>query len=113
MRKWHRWISLFSFFFMFFIALTGLLLQLDLYISGHAPPGSPPGSDTAPLIAGYNSLHNVLQDIHAGYFMGTTGRILSILLASGLLVLSVTGIVMYVQMFKMRKKVNRHGWIWK
>ena len=113
MRKWHRWISLFSFFFMFFIALTGLLLQLDLYISGHAPPGSPPGSDTPPLIEGYEGLHGILQDIHAGYVFGTAGRILSILLACGLLVLSVTGIVMYVRMYKMRKKGNRHGWLWK
>jgi cell division protein FtsL len=45
--------------------------------------------------------------------MGTTGRMISILMATGLLVLSVTGIVMYLQMYRMRKKVNRHGWIWK
>lgn len=113
MRKWHRWISLFTSIIMFFIAGTGLLLQLDLYLSGHAPPGSPPGSDTPPLIDGYTGLHNTLQNIHAGYFMGTGGRILSILMAVGLLVLSITGIVMYLQMYKMRKKVNRHGWIWK
>lgn len=96
-----------------FIALTGLLLQLDLYISGHAPPGSPPGSDRPPLIEGYKGLHNTLQDIHAGYVMGTTGRIISILMALGLLTLSITGIVMYVQMHGMRKKINRHGVFWK
>lgn len=113
MRKWHRWISLVTSIIMFFIAGTGLLLQLDLYASGHAPPGSAPGSDTAPWIAGYKGLHNTLQDIHAGYFMGTTGRVLSILMATGLLVLSITGIVMYFQMISMRKRINRHGFFWK
>ncbi|MFT3905596.1 MAG: hypothetical protein QM718_04755 [Steroidobacteraceae bacterium] len=113
MRKWHRWISLVTSVVMGFIAFTGLLLQLDLWVSGHAPPGSAPGSDRAPLIEGYRGLHNTFQDWHAGYFLGTTGRVISVLMALGLLTLSITGIVMYVQMYGARKRIKRHGLFWK
>lgn len=129
MRKWHRWISLLTSIIMGFIALTGLLLQLDLYASGTAPPAKrPPAvvagaapSASAPRpatsnkawIPGFESQHYLLQDLHAGYFMGHFGRAFSMLMALGLLTLSITGIVMYVQLYKSRKRLNRHGLFWK
>jgi hypothetical protein len=152
MRKWHRWVSLLSSVIMGFIAVTGLLLQLDWYFVGRTPPtglGGEPGgprpgevvsaSGGVPLVIaaeplppgpggpagpggegparggwinGYKSLHNVLQNLHAGYFLGTFGRWLSIAIATGLLTLSITGIVMYVQLYGARKKLGRSGLFW-
>jgi uncharacterized iron-regulated membrane protein len=38
-RRWHRWASIPAGFLLFFVALTGVLLQLDLIRVGHQPPG--------------------------------------------------------------------------
>jgi hypothetical protein len=115
-----------------FIAVTGLLLQLDWYFGGRTPPsglGGEPGGPPPPgipgpggpgaegvtgsgWIDGYESLHNLLQNLHAGYFMGTFGRWLSMAMATGLLALSITGIVMYVQLYGARKRLGRSGFFW-
>ena len=57
--------------------------------------------------------HFILQDIHAGYFLGTFGRILSCLLSIGLFMLSYTGLMVYIDLFKRRKKIGRKGFFWK
>jgi hypothetical protein len=74
------------------------------------PPGEGPGNDG--WIKGYSPQHGWLQNLHAGYFMGTFGRWLSIAMASGLLVLSVSGIVMYVQMHGARSRIGRKSLFW-
>lgn len=57
--------------------------------------------------------HYILQDIHAGYFLGTFGRILSCLLAISLFIISYTGLQIYIDLFKRRKKIGRKGLFWK
>ena len=51
LRRWHRWIALPSALFILFIAVTGVLLHLDMIRLGHAPPGSepPPKVASAPM----------------------------------------------------------------
>ncbi len=57
--------------------------------------------------------HLILQDIHAGYFLGQFGRILSCLLAICLFMLSYTGLRVYIDMFKRRRKMGRKSLFWK
>jgi uncharacterized iron-regulated membrane protein len=56
--------------------------------------------------------HYVLQDLHAGYFLGMPGRILSTLLGLSLLVLSVTGIKLYIDLLRRRRQSGRKGLFW-
>lgn len=58
-------------------------------------------------------LHGILQDIHAGYFAGLPGRILSCLMAIALLVFSITGLVMYTDMYRRRRKLGKRGVFWR
>ena len=95
----------------------GAPLAVAAAVAPPAPGGGPgaPGGEggaTQGWIKGYKSLHNVLQNLHAGYFMGTFGRWLSIAMATGLFALSITGIVMYVQLYGARKKLGRSGLFW-
>lgn len=175
MRRWHRWAAIPAGLLLFFVALTGVLLHLDMIRVGQHPPGHDPNPpkavvamptdrdlalmigrlaaaarkepgfkpqsltiDLTPpqpvLVASAGQgpegkqirfdavsgqrinlpppladFHYVLQDIHAGYFLGWTGRILSILVGLALIVLSVTGIEMW---WTMRKR-GQKGIYWK
>jgi len=175
MRRWHRWAATPAGLFLFFIALTGVLLHLDMIRLGESPPGSgpqeapqiqavpsdeelaamiariagaarsqnaiqvstlqislsgpritltagaggPPGSPQIRLDAASGrpivgppppvNFHYFLQDIHAGYSFGWTGRIVSILAGLALMVLSATGLHMWWTMRRRGKK----GFYWK
>lgn len=50
--------------------------------------------------------HFFLQDIHAGYRFGWIGRLVSILCGISLLVLAVTGLQIWYDVFRRRKKRN-------
>lgn len=187
MRKIHRWFGFASALFMLFIGITGLVLQVELWIAGKAPPGRtigdppvynqlPPSNDTAigllsegmdtireefpnaevgrvtvdlksgrVSFTGYNmddqratnvngktgqylapkptpdfgleyiwtrDWHYIMQDLHAGYYFGLIGRIISCLLAISLITLSITGLQVYLDMYKRRKKQGRKGLFW-
>lgn len=175
MRKWHRWAAIPAGIFMFIIALTGVLLHLDMIRVGHSPPGHedqapppvqpmPAAGEIGPIMARANAViaahpeipvtqvtlnlkgpavtveagaggplgspmlkidaasgklipqppvepdfHNVLQDVHAGYIAGWTGRIISILRGISLIVLSITGLEMW---WTMRKRGKKKGLWW-
>lgn len=170
MRRWHRWLALPAGVFLFLIALTGVLLHLDMMRLGQHPPGHEPSrpvpaqpmpsdaelarmiariadaarhqpglgarnlqvdlsGDRITLVAGTGGppgspqikldaktgrvvidplrpadFHYILQDLHAGYFFGWTGRILSVLCGLSLIVLSVTGLQMWWDMRRRRRK---------
>jgi uncharacterized iron-regulated membrane protein len=56
--------------------------------------------------------HFILQDLHAGYFMGQTGRVISALLGLSLTFFSLSGLWMYYDMFRRRAKQNRKNLFW-
>lgn len=58
-------------------------------------------------------VHAVLQNIHAGYFLGYFGQFLSIILSVGLLILSVTGFQVYWKLLRARRKIGRSNIFWK
>jgi uncharacterized iron-regulated membrane protein len=57
--------------------------------------------------------HNLLQNLHAGYQFGLAGRLISVALGLSLLVLSVTGFTVYLDMFKRRQKAGKKAVFWR
>ncbi|MBB3925657.1 putative iron-regulated membrane protein [Sphingobium jiangsuense] len=176
LRRWHRWAAIPAGLLLFFVALTGVLLHLDMIRLGQQPPGHgtpvrqaaqplPSNAELAAMVArvadaaradpalevrtiqidltgpritvgagaggapgGARLLldartgeritppappadyHYVLQDLHAGYFLGWTGRILSILCGIALAILSVTGVQLW---WDMRRRGRKKGLYWK
>lgn len=99
--------------------VTQLLINLSgpkitLVAGAGGPPGSPqlqidaatgqPIASPAPPA----DFHYVLQDLHAGYFAGWSGRILSVLCGLALMILAVTGLQLW---WTMRKRGNK-GLYW-
>jgi uncharacterized iron-regulated membrane protein len=56
--------------------------------------------------------HYVLQDIHAAYFLGWTGRIISTLIGLSLCALGFSGLKLFLEMLSRRKKAGQQGWFW-
>lgn len=176
MRRWHRWVALPAGLFLLFIAVTGVLLHLDMIRLGQKPPGhdeagpaatapipsdaelavmiarlavaarnetsikvrvlqvdlsgrdvvltagagGPPGSPQIKLDATTGrrivepppptDFHFILQDLHAGYFFGWTGRIISVLCGMALIVLAISGLQIWWDLRRRRKK---GGFFWK
>jgi uncharacterized iron-regulated membrane protein len=80
-------------------------LKIDL-ASGAVSPAVPPPGET-------RGWHYILQDLHAGYFAGPFGRVLSTLAGFGLLFLSFTGFMVYWNLFRRRWKTGRKGLFWR
>ena len=74
MRRWHRWFGLAAALLLGFVALTGVALQADLWLTGHPPPGAdeavpPHGTplpDDAALSAMIARAADALRARHAG-----------------------------------------------
>jgi len=129
MRKWHRWLSLFFGFFMLWIAMTGVLSQVAEFLptgaSGAAPQASaaPPPSFSCPegwrctpprAEGGSRALVGTLHHLHSGESFGPAGTAISILSGLALVFFSLSGIWLYVQMWRFRKDRSlAPGWFWK
>ena len=102
------------------VAVTSLQINL----AGQRPTlvagaGGPPGGGQVKLDADTGDriidpptpadYHYILQDLHAGYYFGWTGRILSILCGLSLVVLCFTGLQIW---WDMRRR-GRKGLYWK
>ena len=179
-RAFHRWAGTFAALFLAFLALTGVALQLDLWIGGRPPPGSEERAPAPPpialpddatlsamlttatramrerhpqaqarsiqldlgakpraiviggvgpeaprvtidLLTGRDvpqpkrsaNFHNLLQDLHAGYRFGLVGRLISVAVGVALLVLSITGLTVYLDMFRRRRKAGKREVFWR
>jgi len=136
MRKWHRWISLFMGFFMLWMSATGLIIHFnDLTGEQKGPPPvatAAPAADGAianaakPFVCppdymcrpkgkgGKMSFAGFIKHLHSGEAIGPAGTVLSILSGLALLFFSVSGIWMYVQMWRFRADRGlTPRWLWK
>lgn len=135
MRKWHRWLVIFTGVFMVWIAATGLVGQVMTLAAGEHHEGPPPAAAGAPPQSGMNvvkpggddhdgppregrhrgkpDLYHFIIDLHSGNILGPFGKVISALMGAALLFFSVSGIWMYIDMFRKRKLIGRTGLFWK
>lgn len=125
MRKWHRWLSVLFGVFLVWIAVTGVLSQVGTLVNrgGFERPEQAPqaGSQQAALPPGVPAdfkcpevmtcrpkpkpaAWNVglLHHLHSGESFGPAGTIVSILSGLALVFFSISGLWMYVRMFRAR-----------
>nr|WP_227711274.1 PepSY-associated TM helix domain-containing protein [Novosphingobium ovatum] len=131
MRKWHRWLSLFFGVFMLWMAVTGVLSQIVPLTQsrGEGPPaaGAAPASMSKlqpdfvcpadvmcrPKQKGTNIV-GLLHHLHSGETFGPVGVVISTLTGFALIFFSVSGIWLYVQMWRFRKDRGlAPKWLWK
>lgn len=125
MRKWHRWLAVFFGVFLLFIAATGVMSQFaDLKAEGEKPAAAAvpagfvcpetmtcrakPAKDSARAWVGY------LHHLHSGEEFGPAGTVISILSGLALMFFSLSGLWLYVQMWRNRRERSlKPGWFWK
>ena len=129
MRKWHRWLSLFFGIFMVWIAATGVLSQAAALWPA-AEPSAAVGAQTAPPEGfacpdgwrcmpprpdtGFKSLTGLFHHLHSGESFGPLGTAISVLSGLALIFFSVTGLWLYIQMWRHRNdRQLKPGWFWK
>jgi hypothetical protein len=57
--------------------------------------------------------HETVKRMHRGDYFGLTGRWVDLLTGVAILFLTVSGIVMYLQLYRVRGKIGRRGVFWK
>lgn len=129
MRKWHRWLSVFFGLFILWIAVTGVLSQVAVLWPGGAsdaaaraaampPPGfeCPEGWRCMPprSTGGMRSLVGLFHHLHSGETFGPIGTAISVLSGLVLIFFSISGIWLYVRMWRNRKSRSLSPrWFWK
>ncbi len=121
MRKWHRWLAVFFGFFMLWIAVTGVLSHVVPLVAPSAPPPQVPEGfvcpetmNCRPKPPGGVSIVGLLHHLHSGESFGPIGVAISIASGLALIFFSVSGIWLYVQMWRNRKDRGLlPRWFWK
>lgn len=129
MRKWHRWLSVFFGVFMLWIAATGVLSHIGEWVNHAANEGA--AANPAVVPAGFVCPETMtcrpkpqpgawnlglLHHLHSGESFGEAGEIVSFLSGLTLIFFSISGLWMYIQMFRARgRRVRQTGgkWFWK
>jgi uncharacterized iron-regulated membrane protein len=131
MRKWHRWLSLFFAVVLIWVTVTGVLHYLAVWWPApeptpaalaalEPPPGfvcpegwrcNPPRPEGANLLAQNLGL---IHHLHSGDEGGLWGQIIVMLSGLALLFFCISGLWMYVQMWRNRKDRGLNGdLLWK
>lgn len=128
MRDVHRWISVVVGLFMLAIACSGLALQVEASVKGGWTIGPPkPHAGATPAAGGLpatvapavpassppGDLHLFLLQLHRGDLFGPVGTWISILCGVALVILSVTGLWVYIDLLRRRLKGDRRGLFWR
>jgi hypothetical protein len=132
MRRYHRWLAVLFAALLVWISVTGLLSHaFDLYRDAQPAPvaATPPGfvcpetMSCRPKFAPGSASEWVgyFHHIHAGAEYGPIGRTLGILSGFALLFFALSGLTMYIQMFRERtakpptgkSKAKGGKWFWR
>jgi uncharacterized iron-regulated membrane protein len=128
LRKWHRWLSIVFAAFLVWIAVTGLLGHLAAWSGEAASAGvaeaAPPAGFTCPEgwrcmpprpeRTGLAGLTGFFHHIHSGTEFGKAGEAISFLSGLALLFFAVSGIWMYVRMWRERaRRGAKDRWFWR
>jgi uncharacterized iron-regulated membrane protein len=129
MRKWHRWLSLFFFPFLLWTAVTGLVIQYN-HVFGRDERKAPSAAELAATHPGFvcpadltckprltketMPVEMLIKHLHAGQPFGPIGTLLSVLSALALAFFSLSGLWLYVRMWRYRAgRGQKPGWFWK
>jgi uncharacterized iron-regulated membrane protein len=128
MRKWHRWTSLFFGIFLLWISVTGVLSQIvpltqprPVEGKGAALSRVQPGFVCPPDVTcrakppkGATNIVSLLHHLHSGESLGPLGVLISTLSGCALIFFSISGMWLYVQMWRFRKARDlAPRWLWK
>ncbi|CDO35516.1 MULTISPECIES: PepSY domain-containing protein [Novosphingobium] len=130
MRKWHRWLSVFFGVFMLWIAVTGVLSQVAVLWPSGASDAAAQAAATPPVgfecpegwrcmpprgdAGGIRSLTGLFHHLHSGESFGPIGTLISVLSGLTLIFFSISGLWLYVQMWRNRKSRSLNPrWFWK
>lgn len=124
MRKWHRWLSVLFGLFILFIATTGVLSQVGVLVNNggfesEASEQAARAREAAATPAGFTCPETLtcrprrtprpgdwnvgfLHHIHSGEEFGPAGVIVSILSGLALVFFAISGLYLYIQMFRGR-----------
>jgi uncharacterized iron-regulated membrane protein len=131
MRRYHRWLGIVFGLFLLWISATGVLSQIGEYVNHNAnasaaPVAAPPGfvcpesmtcrpkAQPGPWNLG------LLHHLHSGESLGPVGQLISTLSGLSLFFFALSGLWMYLQMWRGRmvrveagKRVRGGKWFWK
>ncbi len=106
LRRWHRTVALILAVFIFTIGLTGAALQAIIAIYGEAGPGG------VNLPASIAPIRRLLFQIHTGFIAGMPGVYYGLIMGLGLLFFSLSGIWMYLNLWRTRAQLGRKNLFW-
>lgn len=113
LRRFHRWLALLLFVFLGFIGLTGAILQAIMVGWGEAKGWAPPGHHAFGALPSYIApIRQYAYFLHTGGIAGFAGNFYSILCALGLLYFTVSGFMMYYNLYVSRRILGRNGLFW-
>ena len=122
MRKWHRWLVVFFGVFLVWIAVTGVLSHVvPWFLPRPQPaPGAIPAGFVCPETmtcrpkAAGTSIVGTLHHLHSGESFGPLGVAVATLSGFAMVFFSMSGIWLYVQMWRNRARRNvTPAWFWK
>lgn len=126
MRKWHRWLSVFFAVVMLWVAVTGLLHYVGVWWPSTPSPAAaaaavpPPGFECPEgwrcmpprETGGIRSMVGLFHHLHSGEELGLIGEIIVMLSGLALVFFSISGLWMYVQMWRGRTARGRSEMFW-
>lgn len=123
MRKWHRWLVVFFGVFLLWIAVTGVLSQVVPWFLPKPDPAAMAAQVPAGFVCpetmncrpkGGTSIVGLLHHLHSGESFGPVGEFIATLSGFAMVFFTVSGIWMYVQMWRNRSARSlKPGWFWK
>ena len=120
MRRWHRYLSILAGLFLLWISATGVLGQVGAYVNrsaaAQAPPAAAPPGFTCPETMTCRpkprpGAWNVgaIHHLHSGESFGLVGQLVSTLCGLALFFFAISGLTMYVQLYRGRLARVRDG----
>ena len=79
--------------------------------SGQAMSETEPGYTPVYFPFGWQA-HETLKKVHRGDYFGISGRVMSLLSSFALIYLSISGIVMYLELVSKRRSIGRKELFW-
>lgn len=130
MRKWHRWLSVLFGVVLLWIAVTGVLSQLPVWVEQFGGEAAERAATAPPVPAGFvcpdsmicrpkpapdsaRAWVGYIHHLHSGEEFGPVGTVIATLAGLSLVFFAFSGLWMYVQMWRNRKDRGvKPGWFW-